>query len=167
MNLTWEIEELQLDRDVGELVDGAAPPPIPLSLQHAFVVYYCELQSWGPQRCKSKVLKENENHIDSGLDEDVDDEDRRRQEFSMVVDNLRMATKYSFHVRQLSNAAAEKPKGREMDEEEEEEMDSNAIDKGQTIIIPTKGCKFAIIFLRHLKTNYLLLFQSLPTPRNV
>lgn len=187
MNLTWEIEEVQLERDeqqqwrredVGERVAGGATS-LPLSFEHAFVVYYCEMQSWGPQRCKSKVLKDTaENHIDSGVGEGERDEEdggyRTGREYSMVIDNLRMATKYSFHVRQLSNAVAGKPKGREMDgdvedeEEEDKELSANDIDKGQTIIIPTKGCKWPHLKLINplLIPNFNHSFQSLPTPRS-
>lgn len=32
--------------------------------QKTFTVFYCELQTWGPHRCKSKIVTED-NEIDS------------------------------------------------------------------------------------------------------
>lgn len=128
MNLTWEIEEVQ--EEEGEEVDAVSTPLLP---EPAFQVYYCEMQAWGPQRCKSKVLKhDEENHIDS--------DDRSGREFSLVIDNLRMATKYSFQVRQIEGSSGQqKAKAREIDGE----IPNNDLEKkGQTIIIPTKGCEF-------------------------
>lgn len=46
VNLTWGVEDLPADdEDI---------------LPRSFVVYFCELQSWGPHRCKSKTLEDNE-----------------------------------------------------------------------------------------------------------
>ena len=94
------------------------------------------MHAWGPQRCKSKVLRQTEeNHIDG-------EDQREGREFSMVIDNLRMATKYSFHVRQLSDGdEIRQPKGRGFSGEEEEEEGLGNDLKGETIIIPTKGCE--------------------------
>lgn len=61
------------------------------------------------------------------------------------VDNLRMATKYSFHIRPMPKHKNMKVTGRsEIFENEIEGADflSNNVDQGQTIVIPTKGCKF-------------------------
>lgn len=126
VNLTWEIEPVDDDGQLDEL----QPPPPP-----AFQVYYCEMQSWGPQRCKSKVLNEA-NTIEE------EEQQRNGRQFSLAIDNLRMATKYSFHVRQMAEgAAAAEPKGRRIDPQ-------NTLENGEMIVIPTKGCKklFKIVF---------------------
>lgn len=56
----------------------------------------------------------------------------------MVINNLRMATKYSFHVRKQTKKSEQKsPRA---------DFSDNRIDliHGQTIIIPTKGCTYSI-----------------------
>lgn len=137
MNLTWEIEPVVDQQQQGEgdgdlSEDDEQPLPIP-----AFQVYFCEMHSWGPQRCKSRVLNTqqsatHENHID-----DIS----TGREFSLAIDNLRMATKYSFHVRHISEGAAFEPKGRRIDQSS---MPENDLENGEMIIIPTKGCKLSI-----------------------
>lgn len=59
----------------------------------------------------------------------------------MIIDNLRMATKYSFHVRAQNKD--QKISGRA--DLGENELGPNGKFQGQTIVIPTKGCK---IYLR-------------------
>lgn len=56
----------------------------------------------------------------------------------MNIDHLRMATKYSFHVR-LQGQSKDRKEGR-ADLNGNVLKDNLDID-GQTIIIPTKGCK--------------------------
>lgn len=112
--------------------DGDEEPlPVP-----AFQVYYCEMQAWGPQRCKSKVLNQQQA-VDAEEKEFVSGEDRNGREYSMMIDNLRMATKYSFHVRQIDEEEQQQPKGRRIDKWATE----NGLDRGEMIIIPTKGCE--------------------------
>lgn len=57
------------------------------------------------------------------------------KQYSMVINNLRMATKYSFHVRKQTKKSEQKSPRADFSE--------NRIDlvHGQTIILPTKGCK--------------------------
>lgn len=55
----------------------------------------------------------------------------------MEIGNLRMATKYSFHVKPYIKKTEQKSRGRFGDKE----IQTNSIEHGQTIIIPTKGCK--------------------------
>uniref|UniRef100_A0A1B0GIW5 Putative conserved plasma membrane protein n=1 Tax=Lutzomyia longipalpis TaxID=7200 RepID=A0A1B0GIW5_LUTLO len=115
VNLTWEIEE------VDHREPTAAEAKVP-----AFTVFYCEMQTWGPHRCKSKLFQDNE--IASA---------RQRRQFSMVIDNLRMATKYTFHVREKTNEVrGPSPRA---DFSEENMLDSEAALSEQTVIIPTKG----------------------------
>lgn len=50
-----------------------------------------------------------------------------------------MATKYSFHVKQQQKPGEQKVTGRA--DLGENELGPNGVFQGQTIIIPTKGCK--------------------------
>lgn len=139
VNLTWEIEPVDDDQQQDD--GGAAQQPLPTP---AFQVYYCEMQSWGPQRCKSKVLsqqQQDEAQLVHNEGNNIDSEDRNGREFSLVIDNLRMATKYSFHVRQLAEGVdveSLKPKARRIDQQ----ISQNDLEKGEMIIIPTKGCEY-------------------------
>lgn len=63
------------------------------------------------------------------------------KQYSMTVKNLRMATKYSFHVKPQIKPGDQKISGRS--ELNSDEFDGNSINLGQTIIIPTKGCKYS------------------------
>lgn len=57
----------------------------------------------------------------------------------MVIDNLRMATKYSFHVKsQNKKRGTQKISGRA--DLGINELGTNGIFQGQSIIVPTKGC---------------------------
>lgn len=71
---------------------------------------------------------------------------RQIRQYVAQVDNLRMATKYSFHIRSVpKRKQLKKITGRsEIFENEVEGNDflSNTNLGGQTIVIPTKGCKF-------------------------
>lgn len=133
VNLTWEIEPQPLADE--EYDHEQQPLPIP-----AFQVYFCEMQSWGPQRCKSKVLSgQQQQQVENSIAEGEEEERTRNgREFSLIIDNLKMATKYSFHVRQLlEDSIVVEPKGRKIDEK----LSKNDLDKGEMIIIPTKGCE--------------------------
>ncbi|KRT86108.1 hypothetical protein AMK59_733, partial [Oryctes borbonicus] len=87
----------------------------PVIPPNGFQVKYCELQSWGAQRCRTKSVKEpsvRPNDIDVGDD---------LQTFETEVDGLRMATTYTFEIKQG---------GRE----------DRSDNKNQNlIVIPTKG----------------------------
>lgn len=58
MNLTWEVEDFENEVDAGSEV--VASDEEMLEANRAFTVYYCELQTWGAHRCKSKVLEDTE-----------------------------------------------------------------------------------------------------------
>ncbi|XP_063702790.1 uncharacterized protein LOC134832629 [Culicoides brevitarsis] len=128
VNLTWEVEDFENE------VDGGSAEEIPLSAEdedqipsnnRSFTVYYCELQTWGAHRCKSKVL------------EDTEEREGNTKQYSMMIDHLRMATKYSFHVKASGQNQDQKPSARA-------DLNGNILKddseiQGQTIIIPTKG----------------------------
>lgn len=86
---------------------------------NGFNVRYCEIQTWGSQRCKVQNIPDfSENTLDK--EEDI-------KTFNADIKGLRMATTYSFEVK------AAKEKG-----EREDRADGD--DKNQNIIvIPTKG----------------------------
>lgn len=69
----------------------------------------------------------------------------RVQHFAAAVDNLRMATRYSFHVRPVGQQQRLRSASRaRADFHEENEIESAAASAhlpGQSIIVPTKGCK--------------------------
>lgn len=56
-------------------------------------------------------------------------------QYSMEIGNLRMATKYSFHVKPYVKKTEQKSRS-----VGDKEIETNSIEQGQTIIIPTKGC---------------------------
>lgn len=89
-----------------------------------YEVKYCELQSWGPQRCrKQNVPLPDENEIDYS---------ENMLSYNADIKGLRMATTYSFEIRS----------GKDVREREDR---SQTVEKNQNIIvIPTKGCKYWI-----------------------
>ncbi|XP_062705176.1 uncharacterized protein LOC109429890 [Aedes albopictus] len=129
VNLTWEVEPSRAsggnggERDEQRRQHKAARGG--RRQQRSFNVYYCEMQNWGPHRCRSKTLTDDSE--DSGS----------TKQYSMTVKNLRMATKYSFHVKPQTRPGDQKVTGRS--EHDDDEFDGNSINLGQTIIIPTKG----------------------------
>uniref|UniRef100_A0A182QXM5 ZP domain-containing protein n=1 Tax=Anopheles farauti TaxID=69004 RepID=A0A182QXM5_9DIPT len=138
VNLTWEVESVQ-EEEKGR--KGSAPsvrgrsaklssPSSDLRGARSFNVFYCELQNWGPHRCRSKTV----------TDESADSAVKNKQ-YTLLVKNLRMATKYSFHVKPQAKKSSQHAIGRAG---EGAEADPNAaanagFNQGQTIIIPTKG----------------------------
>ncbi|XP_055593776.1 uncharacterized protein LOC129744976 [Uranotaenia lowii] len=124
VNLTWEVGALEADEaeEAGSKRKPSAAKGRRGRASRSFNVYYCELQSWGPHRCRSKVLTDDSESSGSS------------KQYTMTVKNLRMATKYSFHVKTQPRRGDQKASGRA-----EEEFDVNAVAPGQTVIIPTKG----------------------------
>lgn len=115
VNLTWEIE------DAHENVNQNKKK---FNSKRNFIIYYCEMQSWGPNKCKSKVMRD---------DKPSNSKDKM---YSMIIDNLRMATKYSFHLRKQNKMNGEqKASGRNFNADD---LNKNGI--AESIIIPTKGC---------------------------
>ncbi|XP_045471892.1 uncharacterized protein LOC123678750 [Harmonia axyridis] len=84
-----------------------------------FEVKYCELQSWGPQRCRMQdVPKPDDNEVD--YNENV-------LAYNADIKGLRMATTYSFEIRN----------GKDVREREDRSQGGG---KNQNVIvIPTKG----------------------------
>lgn len=85
---------------------------------NAFQVRFCELQTWGAQRCRTQPVADAEgNDIDSG----------EVKEYVTNVKGLRMATTYSFEIK------ASKEPGKREDRAEGDDKNQNII------VIPTKG----------------------------
>lgn len=120
MNLTWETEDKTIDNQV---------QPLTTLPKRSFVVHYCELQSWGDlHRCKNKVVEDDQEESSDGV-----------KTYTLSVKNLRMATKYSFHVKPLVKREDMMPqKAARADDLSAD----NSAEVGASIIIPTKGCKF-------------------------
>uniref|UniRef100_A0A1I8NMP2 ZP domain-containing protein n=1 Tax=Stomoxys calcitrans TaxID=35570 RepID=A0A1I8NMP2_STOCA len=139
VNLTWEVEFVPSSQDIITNSSQEIEPPA------AFQLFFCELQSFGPHRCRSKIVNGTMSPYDNNDDNDLEVINKIRQvrQFATQVENLRMATKYSFHVRSLpKNKPLKKVTGRsEVFENEVEGNDflSNNYLGGQTIVIPTKG----------------------------
>uniref|UniRef100_A0A182YGY8 ZP domain-containing protein n=1 Tax=Anopheles stephensi TaxID=30069 RepID=A0A182YGY8_ANOST len=135
VNLTWEVESVHGedadDRPVGykgrmgKLAGSSASTS---RGPRSFNVFYCELQNWGPHRCRSKIV--TDESADSG----------KSKQYSLLVKNLRMATKYSFHVKPQAKKSEQRASGRANDgEDDDQSAATTATNHGQTIIIPTKG----------------------------
>lgn len=90
-----------------------------------FLVRYCELQSWGAQRCKTRQVNEPDNNS-------IDSEENSLP-YTVNINGLRMATTYSFEIKPV------KSNGKR---ENRAETDQNE----NVIVIPTKGCKLSISF---------------------
>ncbi|XP_050076787.1 uncharacterized protein LOC126563961 isoform X1 [Anopheles maculipalpis] len=133
VNLTWEVESVhgEEERPVGykgRMGKHATSPMSTVRGPRSFNVFYCELQNWGPHRCRSKIVTDESG--DSG----------KSKQYSLLVKNLRMATKYSFHVKPQAKKSEQRASGRADDgEEDDQNAATTAINQGQTIIIPTKG----------------------------
>ena len=120
MNLTWETEEKTVGKGNG-------------ALKRSFAIYYCELQSLSDhQRCKSKIVE----------DENMVDYKRQFKFYTIMVRNLKMATKYSFHVKPVNKGVEPKITGRAADDPDTADSPIN----GVSIVVPTKGCEFLYLF---------------------
>jgi hypothetical protein len=116
VNLTWEIEEKPLENKIN-------------TPTRSFIIHYCELQSWGDlHRCKSKVIEDDQKELPAGS-----------KTYTLMVKNLRMATKYSFHVKPQIKSDDSMP---QKEARSEDLSADNSIESGASIIIPTKGCKY-------------------------
>ncbi|XP_034100941.1 uncharacterized protein LOC117565774 [Drosophila albomicans] len=148
VNLTWEVEFVTSAHDtdtnsngpngnananaVTNMSDDVEPPK-------AFQIFYCEMQNYGPQRCRVKLVNGSIAELPS-LDADT----HQVQHFAAAVDNLRMATRYSFHIRPVQPRRLRSSSAR-ADFHDENEIESGGATAaashlpGQSIIIPTKG----------------------------
>ncbi|XP_055370879.1 uncharacterized protein LOC129605258 [Condylostylus longicornis] len=125
VNLTWEIEIPHLNMTGNELQTNESLFP------KTFQIYFCEIQSFGPHRCRSKILEYNQITDDKSIS------NSSIKYYSTTIDNLRMATKYSFHIKPQIKRKIAKITGRMGNMENEVEPES--IFNGQTIVVPTKG----------------------------
>lgn len=60
------------------------------------------------------------------------------KQYSISIDNLRMATKYSFHVKASGKLGVQKATGRS-------DLGGNELNsdfEGERIVVPTKGCNY-------------------------
>nr|XP_018900439.1 PREDICTED: uncharacterized protein LOC109032652 isoform X1 [Bemisia tabaci] len=83
---------------------------------YGFQINYCEMQAWGPNRCRSKVVDKTRDEMQAGGSK------RDHQLHTATVNGLRMSTNYTFEVRPL---------------EEKKQTDSKIHSK--RIVVPTKG----------------------------
>ncbi|KAL7041067.1 hypothetical protein ACKWTF_000613 [Chironomus riparius] len=137
VNLTWEVDDKYAGNRLNEEKEDETEPK-------SFFVHYCEIQSWGEyHRCNSKVL------ID---DDGVDFEKDTSKIYKMTINNLRMATKYSFNVRPKRVGDSEKSARSENFLKDDK--------TGQSIIIPTKG--FSAIATKCLPNESEILVETGP-----
>ncbi|XP_030240462.1 uncharacterized protein LOC115562660 [Drosophila navojoa] len=114
-------------------MSGIVEPP------KAFQIFYCEMQNYGPQRCRVKLVNASAAELPTSSEESLD---AQVHHFRAAVDNLRMATRYSFHIRPVLPRRLRSSSARsEFHGENEIEGASAAATHlpGQSIIIPTKG----------------------------
>ncbi|XP_030557004.1 uncharacterized protein LOC115759991 [Drosophila novamexicana] len=102
----------------------------------AFQIFYCEMQNYGPQRCRVKLVNATAAELPTPGQEYVD---TQVQHFAAAVDNLRMATRYSFHIRPVQPRRLRSSSARSEFHDENEIEGASAHLPGQSIIIPTKG----------------------------
>ncbi|KAM7354319.1 uncharacterized protein ACRADG_006043 [Cochliomyia hominivorax] len=139
VNLTWEVEFVMSDHDAITNSSAEVEPP------SSFQVFFCEIQSFGPHRCRSKVVNASSTpdmYDNTDNDLQVIDQIRKVRQYITQVDNLRMATKYSFHIRSLPKHKNMKITGRSEifdNDIDNDDILGNNMEQGQTIIIPTKG----------------------------
>ncbi|XP_075212219.1 uncharacterized protein LOC142319142 [Lycorma delicatula] len=87
---------------------------------YGFQVHYCELQAWGPNRCRTKVVDAS-----AGMHETLNSSPFYM--YSVIINGLRMATNYTFEVQPI-----EARRTRYF-------MDTRLNNLSKKIIIPTKG----------------------------
>ncbi|CAH0557753.1 unnamed protein product [Brassicogethes aeneus] len=91
--------------------------------KNGYSVRYCELQTWGAQRCRSQAVKEpetSENDVETNNEESM-------KNFAADVKGLRMATTYSFEIKAVKDVMERKDRAEGDDKNE------------NIIVIPTKG----------------------------
>ncbi|EDX05609.1 uncharacterized protein LOC6732920 [Drosophila simulans] len=161
VNLTWEVEFVPSAHDTDSSpnsssradqvnatnMSGDVEPPRDL----AFQIFYCEMQNYGPQRCRVKLVNGTTAEVSQEENEKATDQQEEHEpsgsqvhHFAAAVDNLRMATKYSFHVRPAAQkrlqAGGTRSSNARADFHDENEIESGSGHlAGQSIVIPTKG----------------------------
>ncbi|XP_026464354.1 uncharacterized protein LOC113366927 [Ctenocephalides felis] len=95
-----------------------------------YSVHYCELQSWGPLRCKDKqhvlLATNTDDRSLNMVDGDYEKSNTDDVSYSMKIGGLRMATTYSFRVKPIR-----------LDQTNRTDRSDDSEDN--TIIVPTKG----------------------------
>ncbi|XP_043063885.1 uncharacterized protein LOC108098295 [Drosophila ficusphila] len=159
VNLTWEVEFVPSAHDTDSsrpnsrtgqvnatnMSGGDVEPPRAL----AFQIFYCEMQNYGPQRCRVKLVNGTTAEVVSHEDKEQQQQQQdplgsQVQHFAAAVENLRMATKYSFHIRPAAQRRLQAG-GTRSSNARSEFHDENEIESGsghlpgQSIVIPTKG----------------------------
>ncbi|KAH8412558.1 hypothetical protein KR009_002988, partial [Drosophila setifemur] len=173
VNLTWEVEFVPAahDTDSSSSTSSSTSPissssagskssasssanqvnvtnmSVEVEPPRAFQIFYCEMQNYGPQRCRVKLVNGTTaevSHEENANREEHDPLSPQIQHFATAVDNLRMATKYSFHIRPAAQRRLQAG-GTRSSNARSEFHDENEIESGsghlpgQSIIIPTKG----------------------------
>nr|XP_036668600.1 uncharacterized protein LOC108011168 [Drosophila suzukii] len=164
VNLTWEVEFVPSAHDTdsspnsnsnsraGQVnaianatnMSGDVEPPRAL----AFQIFYCEMQNFGPQRCRVKLVNGTTAEV-TPEDKEMDAEQHdplgsQVHHFAAAIENLRMATKYSFHIRPAAQkrllAGGTRSSNARAEFHDDNEIESGAGHlPGQSIVIPTKG----------------------------
>ncbi|XP_001989305.3 uncharacterized protein LOC6562909 [Drosophila grimshawi] len=173
VNLTWEVEFVTSAHDTdtkrntnsntntnnisntntNALVDGVTNMSDDVEPPKAFQIFYCEIQNYGAQRCRVKLV--NATAAVAVATNDLlptpgdDHVDTQVQHFAAAVDNLRMATRYSFHIRPMPSHRQRSSSARSDFRAEENEIEGGGESggaaaaaahlPGQSIVIPTKG----------------------------
>lgn len=106
----------------------------------AFQVHYCELQAWGPHRCRSKTVTDDSEHNSIT-------NNRESKSYSTSINGLRMATTYTFEVKPIEeNNRKENRNDRSSEEFDDIIHNSNEnqdLSGSNSIVLDTKGCKFS------------------------
>ncbi|RZF35779.1 hypothetical protein LSTR_LSTR012077 [Laodelphax striatellus] len=87
---------------------------------NGFQVRYCELQAWGPNRCRTKMIEAS-----AGMQETI--QSSPYYTYSIIINGLRMATNYTFEVQPMETRRVRYF------------MDNKVNHLSRRIIIPTKG----------------------------
>ncbi|CAH1133679.1 unnamed protein product [Ceutorhynchus assimilis] len=104
VRLHWEIEKSALPKN-------------------GYNVRYCELQTWGQQRCRLQLVN------NTAVEKNFIDGDEELKQYSADIKGLRMATTYSFEIKPVKDKDGK-----------EREVRAEGDDRNQNmIIIPTKG----------------------------
>ncbi|PSN51857.1 hypothetical protein C0J52_04739 [Blattella germanica] len=86
---------------------------------YGFQIHYCELQAWGPHRCRTKL-------IDDSLGREVITGSAKYRMYSVIISGLRMSTNYSFEVWPMETSS-------------KEDLRSNSKLLHKSIVVSTKG----------------------------
>lgn len=92
--------------------------------KNGYSIRYCELQTWGTQRCRSQSVYNQQ------LNDNVIVNNDAIKSFKADITGLRMATTYSFEIKPVKEVG---------ERENRAEGDDN---NENIIIIPTKGCEY-------------------------